>query len=129
MESAKRIPPGADQPAGDTPYSQVLEIVCSKLVVISGQVAEDEEENILGEDIKTQTRYALENCKRRLASADCTFADVFKTAIYLRNTEDWAAMNEVYTAMMPIPRPVRTAIQTDLLPGYLIEIEMWAAKK
>ena len=29
---------------------------------------------------------------------------------------------------MPEPLPVRTAVQAVLLPGYLVEIEMWAVK-
>ncbi|MDR0525245.1 MAG: RidA family protein [Spirochaetaceae bacterium] len=123
----KQRPPGADQPDPALPYSQVLKIACSKLVVLSGQVAEDAEGKILEGDIKTQTRYALENCRRRLADAGCTFDDVFKTTIFLRDSHHWEAMNEVYTEMMPFPRPVRTAVQAGLFPGCLVEIEMWAS--
>ncbi|MDR2535142.1 MAG: RidA family protein [Treponema sp.] len=129
MELAKKIPPGMSKPDSSEPYSPILEITCSKLIVISGQVAEDPEGTVCGEDIQTQTRRALENCKRQLARADCTLEDVFKATVFLSDLDDWSAMNEVYVAMMPVPRPVRTAIQTRLLPGFLIEIEMWAAKK
>jgi enamine deaminase RidA (YjgF/YER057c/UK114 family) len=30
--------------------------------------------------------------------------------------------------MLPAPLPVRTAVQAVLLPGYRVEIEMWAVK-
>jgi 2-iminobutanoate/2-iminopropanoate deaminase len=106
-----------------------LEVVCSKLIVISGQVAEDQAGTLWGKDIKSQTRYTLENCQRHLAAAGCTLEDVFKATVFLSDLDNWEAMNEVYLEMMPHPRPVRTAIQTALLPGFLIEIEMWAAKK
>jgi 2-iminobutanoate/2-iminopropanoate deaminase len=43
--------------------------------------------------------------------------------------KDWDIMNKIYTQMFPSPRPVRTTVQTKLLPGLLIEIEMWAAIK
>lgn len=129
QERAKRLPEGASQHRTAGPYSPVLEITASKLVVISGQVAVDPEGTIVGKDIKTQTRYTLENCRRQLASAQCTLEDVFKVNIYMVNLDEWDAMNDVYTELVPTPRPVRTAVQTKLLPGVLIEIEMWAAKK
>ena len=63
-----------------------------------------------------------------LASAGCSLGDVFKANIYLTNLADWARFNAVYEQMMPSPLPVRTAVQAILLPGYLVEIEMWAVK-
>jgi 2-iminobutanoate/2-iminopropanoate deaminase len=89
----------------------------------------DPQGTICGKDVKSQTRYTLENCKRQLASANCTLEDVFKVNIFMVNLNDWGAMNEVYAEMVPAPRPVRTAVQTQLVPGALIEIEMWAAKR
>ena len=41
---------------------------------------------------------------------------------------DYAAMNEVYAAMLPTPKPARTAVEVGKLPGaFLIEIEAIAA--
>jgi 2-iminobutanoate/2-iminopropanoate deaminase len=129
MELAKKVPEGASQHVTAGPYSPVLEITCSKLVVISGQTSVDVSGKVLGDDVPSQTRHTIENCKKQLASADCTLADVFKVNVFMVNLDDWGAMNEVYKEIMPAPYPVRTAVQTKLLPGFLIEIEMWAAKK
>lgn len=129
MESAKKVPIGAQQHVTAGPYSPVLEIECSKLVVISGQAAIDHDGSILGNDIATQTRNTLLNCQKQLESAGCTLEDVFKCNIYMVNLDEWDVMNGIYQEMMPDPRPVRTAVQTKLLPGILVEIEMWAAKK
>ncbi|MDR0822225.1 MAG: RidA family protein [Endomicrobium sp.] len=128
-ESAKTVPQGAKQHKTAGPYSPVLEISCSKIIVISGQVAVDFDGNMIGDDIETQTIYTLENCKRNLETANCSLADVFKVNIYMVDLDDWNKMNKIYTQILPEPRPVRTAIQAKLLPGVLIEIEMWAAKK
>ena len=129
MESAKRVPENASQHKTAGPYSPVLEIECSKLVVISGQAALDNDGNVVGDDIETQTRYTLENCRKQLMTAGCTLDDVFKCNVYMTNLDDWGRLNKVYTEIMPEPRPARTAIETKLLPGFLVEIEMWAAKK
>jgi 2-iminobutanoate/2-iminopropanoate deaminase len=95
----KTRPPDARQHVTAGPYSPVLEVDARRLVVISGQVA-----------------------------ADCTLADVFKVNIYLIDLGHWTRFNAVYEAVMPEPRPVRTAVQAVLLPGFLVEIEMWAVK-
>jgi 2-iminobutanoate/2-iminopropanoate deaminase len=124
----KHLPPGAAQHATAGPYSPVLEIQADRLVVISGQVAIDPAGNVVGNDIETQTRYTLENCRRRLEMAGCTFADVFKVNAYMADLTEWDRFNAVYAESMPEPRPVRTTIGAALLREFRIEIEMWAAK-
>ena len=48
--------------------------------------------------------------------------------MFLANMSDYAAMNEVYQAMLPYPKPARTAVQVGKLPGnFSIEIEAIAA--
>ncbi|MFI0846007.1 RidA family protein [Mesorhizobium sp. IMUNJ 23232] len=124
----KTRPRGATQHVTAGPYSPVLEVDATKLVVISGQVAIDMDGAVLGETIEEQTRATLGNCARQLASADCSLADVFKVNIYLTDLGQWSRFNAVYDTMMPEPLPVRTAVQAVLLPGFLVEIEMWAVK-
>ena len=127
-KSLKRRPEGARQHATAGPYSPVLEVDAQRLVVISGQVAVDPDGRVIGATIEEQTRATLGNCIDCLASAGCTLGDVFKVNIYLADLGHWTHFNEVYQEMMPEPLPVRTAVQAILLPGYLVEIEMWAVK-
>jgi 2-iminobutanoate/2-iminopropanoate deaminase len=124
----KARPPNARQHVTAGPYSPVLEIEARHLVVLSGQVAVDLEGHVLGTTIEEQTAATMRNCAGHLASAGCSLADVFKVNIYLTDLADWARFNAVYEQLMPSPLPVRTAVQAILLPGYLVEIEMWAVK-
>jgi 2-iminobutanoate/2-iminopropanoate deaminase len=124
----KTRPKDARQHVTAGPYSPVLEVDAARLVVISGQVAIDMDGAVVGETIEEQTRATLDNCAHQLASANCTLADVFKVNIYLTDLSQWTRFNAVYEAMMPEPLPVRTAVQAVLLPGFLVEIEMWAVK-
>ena len=126
---AKRVPAGATQHATAGPYSPVLEVQADRLVVISGQVALDLEGNIVGDTIEDQTRQTFANCRRLLESAGCTFEDVFKVNAFMTNLDDWNRFNAVYMELMPEPRPVRTTVGVKLLRTFLIEIEMWAAKR
>jgi 2-iminobutanoate/2-iminopropanoate deaminase len=127
--SAKQLPAGSKQHSTAGPYSPVLEVQADRLVVISGQVAIDPEGNVVGDTIEEQTRYTLDNCRRQLESAGCTFADVFKVNAFMSDLAEWERFNAVYAETMPAPWPVRTTIGCKLLPGFRIEIEMWAAKR
>lgn len=127
--SAKHLPAGATQHSTAGPYSPVLEVDAARIVVISGQVALDADGEVIGATIEEQTRATLANCRRQLETADCTLADVFKVNAYMTDLDDWDRFNEVYVELIPEPRPVRTTIGAKLLPGFLIEIEMWAAKR
>ncbi len=128
LHPLKHRPKGARQHVTAGPYSPVLEVDARCLVVISGQVAVDLEGRVIGGTIEEQTRATLGNCAGYLASAGCTLGDVFKVNIYLADLDHWARFNEIYQEVMPEPLPVRTAVQAILLPGYLVEIEMWAVK-
>jgi 2-iminobutanoate/2-iminopropanoate deaminase len=124
----KSRPKNARQHVTAGPYSPVLEVDARHLVVISGQVAVDLEGHVVGESIEDQTLATLRNCAGHLATAGCSLSDVFKVNIYLTDLGHWARFNAVYEGLMPPPLPVRTAVQAVLLPGYLVEIEMWAVK-
>ena len=124
----KTRPKDARQHVTAGPYSPVLEVDARRLVVISGQVAVDMSGEVIGSTIEEQTRATLNNCVAQLATAGCTLGDVFKVNIYLTDLADWTRFNAVYEEMMIEPLPVRTAVQAILLPGFLVEIEMWAVK-
>ena len=128
LHPLKSRPKSARQHVTAGPYSPVLEVDARHLVVLSGQVAVDLEGHVIGATIEDQTVATLRNCAGQLATAGCSLADVFKVNIYLTDLADWARFNTIYEELMPEPLPVRTAVQAILLPGYLVEIEMWAVK-
>ncbi|WP_026877558.1 RidA family protein [Jiangella gansuensis] len=122
----KELPAGAGQHATAGPYSPVLVIHTDRLVVISGQAAIAPDGSVTGRDIEEQTHATLENCRRQLATAGCTFADVVKVTGYLTDLSQWQRFNAVYETYLPEPRPVRTVVGAALLDGLLVEVEMWA---
>lgn len=124
----KTVPAGARQHRTAGPYSPVIEVDARRLVVLSGQVAVDLEGNVVGSTIEEQARATLDNCRRQLAVAGCSFADVFKVNVYLTDLAAWQRFNTVYETAFPAPLPARTAIQAILMPGFQVEIEMWAVK-
>ncbi|MCR4283197.1 MAG: RidA family protein [Bauldia sp.] len=124
----KRVPAGAVQHQSAGPYSPVIEINARRLVVLSGQVAVDLDGRVVGSTIEEQTRSVLDNCRRQLAAAGVDFSHVFKVNVYLSDLAEWSRFNAIYEEIIRPPLPVRTAVQTILLPDFRVEIEMWAVK-
>jgi 2-iminobutanoate/2-iminopropanoate deaminase len=124
----KTVPPGASQHRTAGPYSPVIEVDARRIVVLSGQVAVDLDGRVVGKTIEEQTRTTLDNCRRQLAVAGCSFGDVFKVNVYLADLAEWSRFNAVYETSFPRPLPVRTAVQAVLMPDLRVEIEMWAVK-
>ena len=89
-----------------------------------------------GQDLKTgapvpgrvaeQTRAALWQIGRILASAGASFADVAKSTCHLAHIEDFDEFNAAYSEFFPKPFPARTTVQSGLPAGLLVEIDVIA---
>lgn len=119
--------PGA--PGAIGPYSQAVRL--GNLVFTSGQVALDPASGqLVGSGITEQTTRALENIKAVLAAAGTDLAHVVKTVVFLKDMNDFAAMNAVYaTYLAPdgVVKPARSTVEVARLPkDALVEIEVIA---
>lgn len=101
-----------------------------RLVVVSGQVAQDEHGELVGPgDAGRQALQVFENLGRCLAAAGAGFADVVKLGFFLRDIADLPAVRAARDAFVDTARPpASTAVQVAALfdPRYLIEVEAWA---
>lgn len=109
------------------PFSPVLMVEGKQIVVTSGAVCEDYDGTI-PETMEEQARKTILACERFLQEAGCELTDVFHVEVYLQDMAQWADFNQVYRELMPDPKPCRKALQVGLMPGYLVEIVMWAVK-
>lgn len=126
---AARFPAAYTQHKTAGPYTPVMGVRGgSRIFALSGQAPLDMEGRVIGTTIEEQSRVTLENCRTQLDAAGLTLADVFKVNVYLTDLAHWQAFNSVYREMMPAPYPARTTIQAGLLPGFLVEVDMWAAQ-
>ena len=101
-----------------------------RLVVISGQVAQDEHGELVGRgDAAAQARQVFENRGRCLAAAGAGFGDGVKFGFYVLDVADLPAVRVARDAVIDTARPpASTAVQVAALfaPGYLVEVEAWA---
>lgn len=126
----KKIIATKSVPAAIGPYSQAVEISCTNLVFLSGQIPLDPQTmEIVGSDAKEQCRQVMKNLGEVLKEAGCTFDDLVKTTIYLKSMSDFAAVNEVYSAYFSENPPARATVAVLELPkNVLVEIDGIASK-
>ena len=110
-------------PAAVGPYSQAIRTTHS--LFISGQLPIDPATNeFVKGSIQDQTRQVLQNILEILRAGDLDRSNLVKTTVYLRNMDDFAAVNEVYAAVFGKNPPARACVEVSRLPkDALIEIE------
>lgn len=111
----------APEPIG--PYSQA--IVFNNMVFISGQIAIDPESGKLIEgNIKEQTKQTIRNVENILTAAGSDISKVIKVTVYLKDINEFTAMNEIYEEYFGNSKPARSAIEAAKLPkDALVEID------
>ena len=117
--------PYAPAPIG--PYNQA--VLSGKTLYISGQIPIDPVSGSLVEgDIKKETSQAMENLKAILQEAGATFEQVVKASIFVKDMNQFAAINEVYAAYFEADSaPARETVEVANLPKFVnVEISMIA---
>jgi 2-iminobutanoate/2-iminopropanoate deaminase len=104
------------------PYSQGQKI--GDLVFTSGQIPINPATGVLVTEIKEATKQSLDNVKAILEEAGSSLENVVKTVVYLKNMDDFAAVNEIYGTYFTENPPARSCVQVVKLPmDALVEIE------
>ncbi|MBE6963868.1 MAG: RidA family protein [Ruminococcaceae bacterium] len=118
----------ANAPAAIGPYSQAIDL--GNMVITSGQLPIDVATGTFPDGIEAQTRQSLTNVKAILAEAGLTMDNVVKTTVFLKDMNDFAAMNGVYAQFFTEGSyPARSAVEVARLPkDALVEIEVIALK-
>jgi 2-iminobutanoate/2-iminopropanoate deaminase len=108
------------------PYSQAVR--AGGLLFLSGQIALDPHTGqLVGTDVKQQTRQALENVQAVLEAGGSSLRRVVKCTVFLADMNDFGPMNEEYGAFFQDEPPARTTVAVGRLPrGALVEIDVIA---
>ncbi len=111
-------------------FSQGVSAESGKTIFLSGQVAWDADQQIVGADLESQTNKALDNVAIALASAGGTLADVVRLHIYIdqRMRDDLSGVSRGLRATFPSDPPATTWVLVAGLadPDFLVEIEATA---
>lgn len=115
-----------DAPQVLGPYSQAIK--ANGFVFLSGQTAlHPGTGQMVGQDIKTQTKRVMDNLKAVLEAAGSSLEKVVKCSVFLKDMNDFGPMNEEYGSYFKELPPARTTVQIAKLPrDALIEVDMIA---
>ena len=109
------------------PYSQALKV--GGFIFCSGQIPIDPATNtVVATTIEDQTRQAISNLGNVLAKAGSSLANVVKTTVFIKDMNDFAALNGVYAEMFGDTKPARSCVEVARLPKDVkVEIECIAS--
>jgi 2-iminobutanoate/2-iminopropanoate deaminase len=115
-----------DAPQAIGPYSQAIK--ANGFVFTSGQVAIDPAtQQVVTGDITAQTDRVLRNLSEILEAAGTGLGKVVRCTVFLKNMNDFAAMNQVYGKYFSSAPPARATVEVARLPkDVLVEIDVIA---
>lgn len=113
-------------PAAIGPYSQA--VVAPPFVFVSGQLGLDPASgNLVGGDLDSQARQALENLRQILIAAGSSLARTTAVEVFLTDMDQFTAFNAIYADYFTTHKPARAAIEVSALPkGGCVEIKCTA---
>lgn len=116
----------APRPIG--PYSQA--VLAGNTLYLSGQIALDPlTGELLNDNITEETHAVMKNLEAVLRHAGFTFQDVVKCSIFLKNMDDFAAVNDAYGVYFKSNPPARETVEVSRLPKNVhVEISCIAVK-
>ena len=120
------VPPGTPSPRG--PYSPAVR--AGDFIFVAGQGPIDAATDQMSYgDIRHETRLVLNNIRLILEAAGAGMQDVVKCSVFLKDGNDFAAMNEVYGEFFGQAKPARTTVETRFAnPTMKVEIDCIAYK-
>ena len=117
-----------EAPAAIGPYSQGITV--NNLFYSSGQIPLTAEGELIQGDVKEQTHQVFKNLQALLEEAGASFESVVKTTVFIKDMNDFAAVNEVYGGYFSTHKPARSCVEVARLPkDVLVEIEVIALVK
>ena len=114
-------------PAAIGPYSQAIEV--NGMVYTSGVIPVIPETGAIPEGAAAQAKQALQNLSNLLEAAGSSLSKVVKTTVFIKEMDDFGAINEVYQTFFEGDYPARSCVEVARLPkDVMIEIEAVAFK-
>ncbi|MCI8748856.1 MAG: RidA family protein [Lachnospiraceae bacterium] len=115
-------------PAAIGPYSQAVEV--NGMVYTSGVIPVDPATGeIAGSTAADQAEQVFSNLKNLIEASGTTMENIVKTVVFLKDMEDFAAVNGVYAKYFPQPYPARSCVGVARLPkDVMLEVEAIAVK-
>lgn len=112
-------------PAAIGPYSQAR--ISGGLVYTSGQIGIIPETGAVAEGLEAQAHQVFKNLTELLKAAGSDMSKVVKTTVFIKDMNDFEAINAIYAQYFAEPYPARSCVEVARLPkDVLVECELIA---
>ena len=101
-------------PAAIGPYSQAQ--IVGNLVFCSGQIPIIPASGELAQGLEAQAHQVFQNISALLSAAGSDISKVVKTTVFIKNMDDFAAINAIYAQYFTAPFPARSCVEVARLP-------------
>jgi len=124
----KQIVASKDSPTAIGPYS--LGVWAGDLLFVSGQTPIDPATGtVIAQTVTEQAHQSIKNVRAILAAAGLTLDHVVKSTLFIKDMNDFAAINAVYASYFKEPYPARSCVEVARLPrDVLVELEVVASR-
>ena len=107
------------------PYSQG--VVSNGHIFLSGQIPLNSNGELLDGNIQEQVALVFQNIQHLLETQNCTLQNIVKLTVFLKDIEDFDAVNDKMIELLEEPYPARSLVQAAALPKNVdVEIEVIA---
>ncbi len=116
-----------EAPAPIGPYNQA--ILAGNTLYVSGQIALDNEGNLVEGDIQTETDQVMKNLGAILKAAEMDYSNIVKCSIFIRDMTQFSNINAAYGKYFVEKEPARETVEVSRLPKDVnVEISCIAVK-
>jgi 2-iminobutanoate/2-iminopropanoate deaminase len=123
MKHVPQIVSTEKAPAAIGPYSQAIKL--GNLLFTSGQIPLNADGQLVEGGIEEQAHQVFRNLEAVLAEAGATFSDVAKATVFIKDMNQFAALNTIYATYFGDHKPARSTVEVARLPrDVLVEIEL-----
>ena len=107
------------------PYSQG--VVSNGHIFLSGQIPLNSNGELLDGNIQEQVALVFQNIRHLLETENCTLQNIVKLTVFLKDIQDFDAVNDKMIELLEEPYPARSLVQAAALPKNVdVEIEVIA---
>jgi 2-iminobutanoate/2-iminopropanoate deaminase len=112
-----------EAPAAIGPYSQAVRF--GNLLFTSGQIPLGLDGQVVAGGIMEQTHQVFKNLQAVLKASGCVLSDVIKATVFIKDMNQFSALNEIYASYFGDHKPARSTVEVARLPkDVFVEIEL-----
>lgn len=124
MQRSKIAPSNFTPTMGAYSHGYTVDVGDARFIFVTGQIALDENGEVVSDDVVEQTRYVFNRIDRILKEGQASFADVVKAQIFVTDISDFSKVSPIRNEYFADSEPVSTLVEVSSLVHASCKIEI-----